>query len=78
MIAAEDTRFFQHHGFDWQEVGVAIREDIEDRRRRGASTITQQLVRNLFLTTDPSPLRKLAEFSLVPPTEALLTKRRIL
>ncbi len=78
VIAAEDTRFFRHHGFDWQELQVAIRDDVEDRRGRGASTITQQLVRNLFLTTDRSVFRKLAEFSLVPPVEALLSKQRIL
>lgn len=78
LIAAEDTRFFHHHGFDWQQMGAAIHQDIENGRRRGASTITQQLVRNLFLNTDPSIVRKLAEFSLVPLTELILPKRRIL
>lgn len=78
VIAAEDTRFYRHHGFDWQEVGAAIQEDIEGGRRRGASTLTQQLVRNLFLTTSASALRKVAEFSLVPPVETLLSKDRIL
>ena len=78
VIAGEDTRFFQHHGFDWTEVENAVREDWERGRRRGASTITQQLARNLFLSTAPSPFRKLAEFALVPPLEAALTKARIL
>jgi monofunctional glycosyltransferase len=77
-IAAEDARFYQHHGFDWKEVEDAIQQDVEHGRRRGASTITQQLVRNLFLTTDPSVVRKALEFSLVPPTELILSKNRIL
>jgi monofunctional biosynthetic peptidoglycan transglycosylase len=78
VIAAEDARFYQHHGFDWKEVETAIQEDVERGRRRGASTITQQLVRNLFLSTDPSVIRKALEFSLVPPTELILSKDRIL
>jgi monofunctional biosynthetic peptidoglycan transglycosylase len=77
-IAAEDARFFEHHGFDWKEVGAAIQQDVEQGRRRGASTITQQLVRNLFLSTGPSILRKALEFSIVPLTEAILPKNRIL
>jgi len=78
VIAAEDARFYQHHGFDWKEVEDAIHQDVEHGRRRGASTITQQLVRNLFLSTDPSVIRKALEFSIVPPTEMILSKNRIL
>ena len=78
VIAAEDARFFQHHGFDWPEIGSAIQEDIEGRRQRGASTITQQLLRNLFLSTNRSIVRKGIEFSIVPLTEGILSKRRIL
>jgi monofunctional biosynthetic peptidoglycan transglycosylase len=78
VIAAEDTRFSQHHGFDWKEIGNAVEEDLEDGRRRGASTITQQLVRNLFLSTGRSALRKGVEFSMVPLTENVLSKKRIL
>jgi len=48
VVAAEDTRFYQHHGFDWHEVQIAAEEDLEGDRTRGASTITQQLVKNLF------------------------------
>src|SRR5215471_14790169 len=47
VIAAEDTHFYQHHGFDWHEIQIAAREDLEGERTRGASTITQQLVKNL-------------------------------
>ena len=78
VIAAEDTRFYQHHGFDWQEIQVAAQEDLEGERMRGASTITQQLVKNLFFGTGRSFLRKGAEASLVPVAEIVLGKRRIL
>ena len=78
VIAAEDGRFYQHHGFDWHEVQIAAQEDLEGERTRGASTITQQLVKNLFYGTNRSFLRKGAEASLVPVAELVLGKRRIL
>ena len=78
VIAAEDTHFYQHHGFDWHEIQIAAREDMEGERTRGASTITQQLVKNLFFGTNRSILRKGAEASLVPVAEFVLGKRRIL
>jgi monofunctional glycosyltransferase len=78
VIAAEDARFYQHHGFDWQEVQIAAEDDLEGGRTRGASTITQQLVKNLFFGTGRSVLRKGAEFTLVPVAEFVLGKRRIL
>jgi monofunctional biosynthetic peptidoglycan transglycosylase len=78
VIAAEDSRFYQHHGFDWQEIQIAAQEDLEGERMRGASTITQQLVKNLFFGTGRSFVRKGAEASLVPVAELVLGKRRIL
>ena len=79
VISAEDGRFFQHHGFDWIEMQKVLEEDMKRQRLgRGGSTITQQLVKNLFLTTERSLLRKGAEFALVPVVEAILTKQRIL
>jgi len=78
VIAAEDARFYQHHGFDWHEVEIAAEDDLEGGRTRGASTITQQLVKNLFFGTGRSVLRKGAEFTLVPVAEFVLGKRRIL
>jgi len=69
VVAAEDARFYQHHGFDWQELEIAAKEDMEGERTRGASTITQQLVKNLFFGTGGSFLRKGAEFTLVPVAE---------
>jgi monofunctional biosynthetic peptidoglycan transglycosylase len=77
-IAAEDTRFYQHHGFDWNQIQIAAEDDLEGDRTRGASTITQQLVKNLFFGTGRSILRKGAEATLVPVAEFVLGKRRIL
>ena len=79
VIAAEDSRFFTHEGFDWEELEAAGRQ--AERRgtpRRGASTITQQLVKNLFLTTHRSVVRKAVEWTLTPIAELILPKRRIL
>jgi monofunctional glycosyltransferase len=78
VIAAEDARFYQHHGFDWHQVQIAAEENLDGGRTRGASTITQQLVKNLFFGTGRSVLRKGAEFTLVPVAELELGKRRIL
>src|SRR6202171_1590594 len=78
VIAAEDAHFYQHHGFDWHEIQIAAENDLEDGRTRGASTVTQQLVKNLFFGTGRSVLRKGAEFTLVPVAEFVLGKRRIL
>ena len=78
VVAAEDARFYQHHGFDWHQIQLAADHDLEGGRTRGASTITQQLVKNLFFGTGRSILRKGAEFTLVPVAEAVLGKRRIL
>ena len=78
VVAAEDARFFRHNGFDWHEVQIAAEDDLEGDRARGASTITQQLVKNLFFGTGRSILRKGAEFTLVPVAEFVLGKRRIL
>ena len=78
VVAAEDARFYQHHGFDWHEIQIAAEDDLEGERTRGASTITQQLVKNLFFGTGRSVLRKGAEVTLVPVAEFVLGKRRIL
>ncbi|MGA3160513.1 MAG: monofunctional biosynthetic peptidoglycan transglycosylase [Terracidiphilus sp.] len=78
VVAAEDARFYQHNGFDWQELEIAAKDDLEGERTRGASTITQQLVKNLFFGTGGSFLRKGAEFTLVPVAEFVLGKQRIL
>ncbi len=78
VIAAEDASFYQHHGFDWHAMELAAENDLEGGRVRGGSTLTQQLVKNLFFGTGRSILRKGAEFTLVPVAEFVLGKRRIL
>ena len=79
VVAAEDGRFYQHWGIDWAEIEkVAGGEEEGRQQRRGASTITQQLVKNLFFTTHRNPVRKVAEFGLAPAAELVLGKERIL
>ena len=77
VVAAEDARFYQHHGFDWREIRNALEEG-DEGRVRGASTITQQLVKNLFFGTGRSFIRKGFEATLVPVAELALGKQRIL
>lgn len=79
VVAAEDGRFYEHFGIDME----AIREAIDDNRRRGrtwrgGSTITQQLVKNLFMTTHSSVVRKVFEVPLTYLAELILSKERIL
>lgn len=79
VIAAEDARFYQHHGFDWRAIQLAAQEDLEEgARMRGGSTLTQQLVKNMFFGTNRSIFRKGAEATLVPVAEVALGKQRIL
>jgi monofunctional biosynthetic peptidoglycan transglycosylase len=79
VVSAEDGRFYQHHGIDWKEVQKVVDQDLDEGKLgRGGSTITQQLVKNLFLTTNRSLLRKAVEFTLAPAAEIMLPKRRIL
>ena len=78
VVAAEDARFYRHNGFDWDQIQIAAQEDMEGGRTRGASTLTQQLVKNLFFGTSRSVLRKVAEATLVPVAEFVLGKQRIL
>ena len=79
VVAAEDMRFYRHHGFDFEELKKAWAEARrEGTGPRGASTITQQLVKNLFMTTHRSYLRKAFEITLTPLAELILGKDRIL
>src|SRR5262245_58191847 len=79
VLAGEDSRFFDHSGFDWDEIGKALEKDWhEGKFRRGASTISQQLAKNLFHTTSKNPVRKLHEAVITKEMELVLTKRRIL
>jgi len=79
VIAAEDGNFYKHWGFDFGQIQRAIQYDLlEEGRPRGASTITQQLVKNLFFTTHAFPPRKVLEVILTPVAEVALGKDRIL
>jgi len=78
VVAGEDSRFFLHSGIDWTEVGNALRAYWQGDHLRGASSFTQQLVKNLFLTTHSTLLRKALEVPLTYAAELLLSKRRIL
>lgn len=78
VISAEDASFYRNDGFDWHQVKIDAAVDLQGGRLRGASTITQQLVKNLFFGTGRSILRKGAVATLVPVAELVLGKRRIL
>lgn len=80
VIAAEDGRFYQHHGIDWQVIEELIEDDLleDGKLGRGGSTITQQLVKNLYATTHRSIIRKGLEFAVAPAAELVLSKNRIL
>ncbi|MFH1011394.1 MAG: monofunctional biosynthetic peptidoglycan transglycosylase [bacterium] len=79
VIAAEDEKFYEHNGFDWESMKQA-REQNERRNRikRGASTISQQLAKNLFLSPERSYIRKAREAFITVLMELLLSKERIL
>src|SRR5262249_25452225 len=76
-VNSEDARFYLHHGVDVVETGIAIEEAAAGERVRGASTITQQLAKNLWLGEERSVLRKLREYFLARRLETL-GKERIL
>jgi monofunctional biosynthetic peptidoglycan transglycosylase len=78
MIAAEDAKFVDHEGFDWDGISLALEKN-EKRGRivAGGSTITQQLAKNLFLSGSRSWLRKGEEAVITVMLEAMLDKERI-
>jgi len=78
VIASEDQKFCSHHGFDWGSIDKAVRAHEEGARLRGASTISQQTARSLFLLPVRSWVRKGVEACLTVLEEALWPKRRIL
>jgi monofunctional biosynthetic peptidoglycan transglycosylase len=79
VVASEDASFFGHAGFDWDEIRNAAGQNWKAGRTvRGASTITQQLAKNLWLGTERSYLRKLREALLAVKLERSLSKKRIL
>jgi monofunctional biosynthetic peptidoglycan transglycosylase len=79
VIVAEDARFYQHSGVDWEAVREAAQKDWDRGTLRvGASTITQQLAKNLYLSPSRTPWRKLRELAIARRLETTLSKQRIL
>jgi monofunctional biosynthetic peptidoglycan transglycosylase len=79
VLVAEDINFFSHHGFELTEIRNVLGQVIEEGElRRGASTITQQLARNLWLSPSRNPIRKVKEAILTWQLERRLDKQRIL
>ena len=79
VLVAEDDAFFQHEGVDFEQLQESIEVDwARGRFSRGASTITQQLAKNLYLSPSKNPLRKLRELIIARRLEAELKKARIL
>ncbi len=78
VIVAEDSAFFEHEGLDYQQIRESIEDSLEDGgAMRGASTITQQLAKNLYLSESRNPTRKLKELIITRRLETALSKRRI-
>ncbi len=79
VVVAEDARFYQHGGFDWEAIVEAAERDWAAKSfHYGGSTISQQLVKNLYLSSEKSPIRKIKEALITSVMEAKLKKRRIL
>ncbi|HWL74296.1 MAG TPA: monofunctional biosynthetic peptidoglycan transglycosylase [Burkholderiaceae bacterium] len=79
VIASEDANFTEHEGVDWQAIEKAYKENVRKGKvARGGSTITQQLAKNLFLSSERSYWRKGQELAITYMIEAMWDKRRIL
>lgn len=78
VIAAEDQRFAEHFGFDFDAIGKAAKHNRNHRRKRGASTISQQVAKNLFLWSGRSWTRKAFEVGYTLLIESLWSKQRVL
>lgn len=79
VLVAEDDAFYQHQGVDVKGLEEALRKDWEHKKlTHGGSTITQQLAKNLYLSSSRNPLRKIKEYFIARSLESHLTKKRIL
>lgn len=78
IVLSEDWAFYQHEGIDVEQLKTAIMEILTFERFRGASTITQQMVKNVFLSSERTITRKIHEFILAQKVEQVLTKDKIL
>jgi monofunctional glycosyltransferase len=79
IVAAEDSKFLDHDGFDWEALQKAYEKNLKKGRIvAGGSTISQQLAKNLFLSSKKTPWRKLQEAVITLMLEGVMDKRRIL
>jgi monofunctional glycosyltransferase len=78
IVLSEDWAFYQHNGVDVEQMKVAMNEMLSEQRFRGASTISQQMVKNVFLSDDRTLWRKLNEYILTREVENILSKEKIL
>ncbi|MBI4205307.1 MAG: monofunctional biosynthetic peptidoglycan transglycosylase [Betaproteobacteria bacterium] len=79
IVAAEDAKFLDHGGFDWEAMQKAYERNLtKGKVVAGGSTISQQLAKNLFLSSDRTWWRKLQEAAITLMIETIMTKRRIL
>ena len=79
VVAAEDAKFLDHEGFDWEAIRLAHAKNLKEGRVvAGGSTISQQLAKNLFLSSSRSPVRKAQEAVVTVMLESMMSKRRIL
>lgn len=79
VVAAEDSKFWHHEGVDWEAMEQVAKETWETKSmKRGGSTITQQLAKNLYLSPSKNPIRKLRELFIARRLESSLSKERIL
>lgn len=79
ILVSEDWAFYQHRGFDEKQIRETLKESLEEGRfTRGASTITQQVVKNVYLTQERSLIRKARELWLASKIEKVVGKKRIL
>ena len=78
VLMSEDGKFCAHNGVDWESLNSVIEDAIDGRKTRGASTITMQLVKNLFLWPNRSYVRKALEIPYALMAELILSKRRIM
>ncbi|MCX7977852.1 MAG: transglycosylase domain-containing protein [Bdellovibrionaceae bacterium] len=79
VVLTEDSKFWQHNGFDWETIVILVKEAWKTgKTRRGGSTITQQLAKNMFLTSEKTIKRKVVEALIAWRLEQNLSKKEIL
>jgi len=79
VLISEDDKFWSHEGFDYEAIQKAIEKDVKSKKfKLGGSTISQQLAKNLYLSPEKNPVRKIREAIITWRMERALTKKRIL